>query len=69
MWKNVIEALRNHEPFKTACGMWAAGEKAIDEDRCWPPTWIDGEKLPAPTSDVNEAKVSALRESAGFDMD
>lgn len=53
-WKEIVAALRGEERFKTACRMWAAGERALNQERCWPPTFTNIQKTQSCTQFTNE---------------
>ncbi|KAK4496583.1 hypothetical protein PRZ48_012563 [Zasmidium cellare] len=48
-WQRTVKNLRRSNRFRTACRLWAAGEPALNEHRCWPPTFESMEKTQACT--------------------
>ncbi|KAF2161642.1 hypothetical protein M409DRAFT_59025 [Zasmidium cellare ATCC 36951] len=48
-WQSALKDLRRSKRFMTACRLWAAGERALNQDRCWPPTFLSMEKTQACT--------------------
>ncbi|KAF7192667.1 hypothetical protein HII31_05984 [Pseudocercospora fuligena] len=61
-WDEAVNTLSTYKRFQTAARLWASGEKASDELRCWPPTFLNVKKQQSCTVHQDQDEQEAAEE-------